>query len=83
MLLGSLVLCDLDKWIGFGEFLETEDEFGKILWGFGSNSNSNNRRHRVFHHSDVVGFWVSTDSTLLEDELVNTNEGNSVTAWDI
>jgi hypothetical protein len=72
-----------DQWVRLGEFIETIDKLGEILGILWLNSDSDDWRDGVFHNSDVVGIIVVRDSTSLDEELINTDESDSVTAWDI
>ena len=74
-----------NEWIGFGEFLETFDEFWKIVGVLDIDGNSDDWRDRVLHDPDVVSLLVGGDGTLLEKILIDTDETDSVSArniWD-
>ena len=69
--------------VGLGETLHTLDqlgEIGRVLWFDGA---TNNGRHGELHGLDGVGIVLGTDGTGLEEVLVNTNKGASVTGGDI
>lgn len=65
------------------EFLETIDEFWEITGVLDVDGDSNDWRDGVFHGSDGVSFRVIGDGTSLEDELIDTNETDGVTARNV
>jgi hypothetical protein len=85
VLSGGLILGDNDQWVRLGKLSETFDELGKIGWHLGMNSDSDDWRDGVLHHSDVMGiFHVIVDNGgLLLDDVINTDEGAGITAWNI
>jgi len=48
-----------------------------------SNGNSNNWRYRVLHDSDVMGIFSGSEGSLLHEILIDTDEGDCVTTWDL
>lgn len=73
----------LDEWIRLGELLQTLDEFWEIGGVLDIDGNSDDWGDREFHDSDVVGSLIGGNGTLLEDVLIDTNETDGVTAWNI
>jgi hypothetical protein len=79
----SFFSMDQDKGIGFGEFLQTINQFREILGVFGFNGNSDDGGDRVFHGSDIVSLGVRGNGTGFEEILINTNQTNSVSARNV
>jgi len=73
----------LDERIGLGEFLESLNKFWEIGGVLDINGNSDDWGDGEFHDSDVMGILSSGDGTLLENVLIDTNETDGVTTWDI
>jgi len=69
--------------IGLGETLKAFDKLGEVRSRLGLDGNAHNRGHREFHGTDGVGIGVVADGTGLEEELVDTNNGASVTTRDV
>ena len=70
-----------DQGIGLRESLESLDELGEIGGVLGLNGDSHDGRDGVSHDTDRVSIFVISDGSLLEDVLVDSNEGDGVTAW--
>jgi len=73
----------LDTRIRLGKTTETLNEFGEIRGVLGLDSDTDDRRDRELHDTNVVGSLFSGDGSRFDEELINTDEGNSVTSRDI
>jgi len=73
----------LDERIRLGELLESLNKFWEIGGVLDINGNSYDWGDGEFHDSDVMGIFSSGDGTLLEDVLIDTDETDGVTTWDI
>jgi len=82
-MLTTLFSDALDERIRLGELLQTLNKFWEIGGVLDINGNSYDWRDGEFHDSDVVGILGSGDGTLLENVLIDTNETDGVTAWNI
>lgn len=65
------------------ETLETLDKLGKIVCVFDLNRTLNDRGDREFHDLHVVGTLTGSESTRLEQELVNTDQTQDVSGRNI
>ena len=72
---------DLDAWVGLGKPVETFDKLwtvGSLLWLDGDTHDWGDRElHSLDWASDVGG----GDGTALDEVLIDTDEGDGVTAW--
>jgi hypothetical protein len=82
VLTGGFVIDTKNQWVGLGKSLHTLDKLWKIGGVLGLDSDSDDRRHGVFHVSDIVGFILCGNGTGFGDVLIDTNKGSQVTAWD-
>jgi len=74
---------DLNEGIGLGELSESFDELGEIGSGLDLDGNTHDGGDGVLHDSDVMGLFTISDSSLLEEVLIDTDEGDGVTTRDI
>lgn len=74
---------DLDHGIGLGESLETFDELGQIGGVLALDGDSDDGRDRELHLLHVVGALEGGDGTGLDEVLVDTDETDQVTAWNV
>jgi len=74
---------NLDHRIGLGESLETFDELGEIGGVLALDGTSDNGRDRELHLLHVVGAFEGGDGTGLDEVLIDTDETDQVTAWNI
>jgi hypothetical protein len=82
--LASLLVGDnLDERVGLGETLETLDELGEIGRVLDLNGDAHDGGDGELHGLDGVGIIVVRDGTVLDEVLVNTDEGASVTGGDV
>ena len=72
-----------DERIGLGELAETFDELGQVRGVGDVDGDTHDRGHGVLHDLDAVSFVVVRDGTLLHEVLIDTDEGDGVTARDI
>mmetsp|Transcript_10291 Transcript_10291/g.15715 ORF Transcript_10291/g.15715 Transcript_10291/m.15715 type:complete len:802 (+) Transcript_10291:228-2633(+) len=72
-----------NKGIGLGQLLETVNELGEIGGVLDVDGNTHDGGHGVLHNSDVVSGIIGGDGTLLEEVLIDTNEGDGVTARNV
>jgi len=81
--LTRLFSLDENEGIGLGELSESFDELGEIGSGLDLDGNTHDGGDRVLHDSNVVGFVTIGNGTLLEEVLIDTDEGNGVSTRDI
>ena len=81
--LAGLFRDDLDHGIGLGESLETFDELGEIGGVLALDGDSDDGRDRELHLLHVVGALEGGDGTGLDEVLVDTDETDQVTAWNV
>lgn len=81
--LAGLFVDDEDEGIRLGELVKTVDQLGEILGVLGLNGDSDDWRDGVLHNSDVVGIVVIGDGTGLDEVLIDTDQTDGVTAWDV
>jgi len=81
--LTGLLGDDLHHGIGLGEALETLDELGEIGGVLALDGDTHDGRHGELHHLEVVGIIVGGDGSGLDEELVDTDETNDVSAGDV
>jgi len=74
---------NLDKRVRLGEFSKTFDELGKITGRLDFDGNTHDGGDGILHHTDAVGSFPGGDSALLDQVLINTDEGAGVSAWNI
>ena len=81
----AFVVLAQDEGIGLGQFLKTFDELGQISGVLGLDSHSHDGGDGVFHATNRVSFGVvaTGDGTGLDQVLIDTRKGNSVTARNI
>jgi len=72
-----------DEWVRLGKFLKTFNKFWEIGGVLDIDGDSDDWRDGVFHDSDVMGIFLTGDSTLFHKILINTNKTDGVTTWDI
>ena len=78
--LTRLVYPSLDTRVGLGETLETFDELGKIRGILDLNSDPDDGRYGKLHDLHVVCSLGSGEGTVLEQELINSDETDDVTS---
>lgn len=81
--LAGLFRDDLDHGIGLGESLETFDELGKIGGVLALDGDSDDGRDRELHLLHVVGALEGGDGTSLDEVLIDSDETDQVTAWNV
>jgi hypothetical protein len=69
--------------VRLGKLLETIDELGEITGVLDGDGDSDDRRDGVLHGSNGVSIGMIGDGTSLEDELIDTNETDGVTAGNV
>ena len=72
-----------DEWVRLGKLLESLNKFWEIGGVLDINGNSHDWGDGELHDSDVMGILGSGKGSLLEEILIDTDEGNGVSAWDI
>ena len=72
-----------DEWICLGKFPKTVDKLWKISSRLDFDSDTHDWRDRVLHDSNAAGIFVVRDGSLLDEELINTDESDGVAAWNI
>lgn len=72
-----------DARIGLGKTLETFDELWKIVGVLDLDGDLDDRGDRELHDLQVVGTLTSGKSSRLEQELIDTDETENVSGWDI
>lgn len=72
-----------DHGIGLGESLKTFDETRKITRVLGLDGDTDDGGDGELHHLEDVGALAIGDGSLLEDVLIDTDEGGGVTARNI
>lgn len=72
-----------DTGVGLGQTLETLDQLGQILSVLDLNGALDDGRDGELHDLEVVGGLIGGKSTRLEQELVNTDQTDDVTARNI
>jgi len=71
---------DLDEGVRLGELSETFDELGEIGSGFDLDGNTHDGGDGVLHDTDAGSVFVGGDGSLFDEVLIDTNEGDGVTA---
>lgn len=69
----------LDTRVGLGETFETFYKLGEVGSVLDFNGDLNDRGHGEFHDPHVVCGFRSSESTALEQELIDTDETDNVT----
>ena len=69
--------------IGLGQTLHTFHKLGKISRVLRLDGAADNRRYGELHRLNGAGIFLGSNSTGLEQVLVNTNQSTSVTSGDI
>mmetsp|Transcript_23112 Transcript_23112/g.32374 ORF Transcript_23112/g.32374 Transcript_23112/m.32374 type:complete len:594 (-) Transcript_23112:467-2248(-) len=69
--------------IGLSKTLHTLNKLGKISRVLRFDGTTHNGRHRELHGLNGVSIILGTDSTRLEEVLINTDKSTSVTGGDI
>ena len=69
--------------IRFRETLETFDEFWEILSVLDLDGTLDDRGDGELHDLQVVGGLTGGESTGLQQELIDTNQSEDITSWDI
>lgn len=81
--LTRLVNHGQDTRVRLGETLETFDKLGQIVGVLDLDGSLDDGRDGELHDLQVVGGFTGGEGTRLEQELVDTNETDDVTSWDI
>jgi len=71
---------DLDEGVRLGELSETFDELGEIGSVLDLDGNTHDGGDGVLHDTDAASIFEGGDSSLLDEVLIDTNEGDGVTA---
>ena len=82
VLTGLLSVAE-DEWISLCELAETIDELWKVGGVLDLDGDTHDGGDGVFHDSDAAGIFVVRDGSLLHEVLIDTDETDGVTAWDI
>ncbi len=72
-----------NHWIGLSKALHALDKLGEIGRVLGLDSATDDRGDGELHGLDAVGIISGTDRTGLEEVLIDTDEGASVTGGDV
>jgi hypothetical protein len=83
ILSGLLIVDTEDKRIRLSESLHTSNQLWKLSLILGLNSNSDDRRDRVFHGLDEMSIRMVSDGTGLDEVLIDSDKGTSVTTRNI
>jgi len=74
---------NLDEGIGLGKLSKTFNELGEISSRLYLDGNTYDWRDGVLHNTNAVSVFNSSDGTLLNEVLIDTDESDSVTTWNI
>jgi hypothetical protein len=72
-----------DAGVGFRETLETFDQLGQILGVLHFDGSPHDGRDGELHDLQVVGGLAGGEGTRLQQELIDTDQSENVTGWDI